>query len=578
MPLIDLKTSLKTLKFGSDRPGGGWSGQPYEQFYSPDQAPPPIDLAYYRANDGLDYPIRGGSNFQIGGGSLSTVAGQIDRDRIKKFLKDAPRGAAFVQKQVGLQLTNPKIQTGNSVSVISGLRDLFGGTTEVGVLENTRVYNGGANTLVQVLASGTGTHIPRHGAFPIDTNAKYYTNVVGAEFLLQSQKEVQATNRLLILQNLKLKSKSQPIVSDQEVDNIVLVNQLGISLNNGLLFQYLGGPGSTYGLGQTVIKRDSNSSKAYDLTKDKPQLFPNVFTMAYEQIQNMPIGSINTAESLAGNGKNRNSTKLNDFRKITGAPSGSTIWDYSKGVDFRFYDKGVDKLNKANVSDLINVDPFENTTSESDDIIKFGFECMSNDQPGQSVPLIFRAFLTNGINDSNSGEWNSFKYMGRGETFYTYQGFNRSIGFEFRIVAFSRDEMKPLYNKLNYLTSQVYPDYSSRGYMRAPIVKLTIGDYLYRVPGILESVNLTVDNNSPWELTSYHTDNPIAQLPKVIDVAVSFKPIFDELPRRSVKDANGTLGSAIISRKGFLDVINQQEKQNNQFNAELQNASTNNKF
>jgi hypothetical protein len=29
---------------------------------------------------------------------------------------------------------------------------------------------------------------------------------------------------------------------------------------------------------------------------------------------------------------------------------------------------------------------------------------------------------------------------------------------------------------------------------------MTIGDYLHRVPGFLESVNITVDNNSPWEV------------------------------------------------------------------------------
>ena len=31
MGLVDLKTDLKNLKFGSDRPGGGSSGQPYIQ-------------------------------------------------------------------------------------------------------------------------------------------------------------------------------------------------------------------------------------------------------------------------------------------------------------------------------------------------------------------------------------------------------------------------------------------------------------------------------------------------------------------------------------------------------------------
>jgi hypothetical protein len=31
MPLLDLKTDLKSLRFGKDRKGGGNSGQPYIQ-------------------------------------------------------------------------------------------------------------------------------------------------------------------------------------------------------------------------------------------------------------------------------------------------------------------------------------------------------------------------------------------------------------------------------------------------------------------------------------------------------------------------------------------------------------------
>ena len=36
--------------------------------------------------------------------------------------------------------------------------------------------------------------------------------------------------------------------------------------------------------------------------------------------------------------------------------------------------------------------------------------------------------------------------------------------------------------------------------MRGNITKLTIGEYLYRVPGVLTSMNITVDDNYPWEI------------------------------------------------------------------------------
>jgi hypothetical protein len=527
MPLINLKTTLKSLKFGSDRLGNGWSGQPYEQFPIPDLGTAsPIALAFYNNNiNGLDYPIRGG----LINGQTALLNGQIDKDRIKKFFNDKPRGSAFLQKQIGLQLSNPKMQTGQSIGGLSGLNSLLGGILNLDVIENTRVYNNGQNTLAQVLASGTGVHIPRHGAFPIDTFSKYYMNIVGAEKLLNSN-DVQNTNRLLILAKLKLQKPG-------DVQNINTVNRLGISLNNNLLFQYLGGPGSVYGVGSTTIKRSTNTSDAYNLSKN------DTFSMSYDQI----IGK----SSIIGSGwsRNRRAAGFPDFRTIVDENFYS---DYDKnGRDGRFFTLGVDKLNASNIFDLIKDDPYTNIRlgSENDDIIKFGFECMSNDHPGESVPLIFRAFLTSGITDNNSGEWNSFKYMGRGETFKTYQGFQRSLSFAFKVVAFSQDEMQPLYNKLNYLVSQVYPDYSAAGYMRAPIVKLTIGDYVYRMPGVLTSVNLTVENETPWEL---YTEN--GQLPKMISVSVGFDPIFNELPRRWIngKDQTKTVGTAIIGNTKYV--------------------------
>ncbi len=85
------------------------------------------------------------------------------------------------------------------------------------------------------------------------------------------------------------------------------------------------------------------------------------------------------------------------------------------------------------------------------------------------------------------------------------------------------------------MISQVYPDYSPKqGIMRAPVIRMTIGDYLYRVPGFLESVNVTVDNNYPWEVNLEKSQvGDVAQLPQVMDISVSFKPIMDILPKRA---------------------------------------------
>jgi hypothetical protein len=81
---------------------------------------------------------------------------------------------------------------------------------------------------------------------------------------------------------------------------------------------------------------------------------------------------------------------------------------------------------------------------------------------------------------------------------------------------------------------------------------MTVGDYLYRVPGFLESVNLTIDNNTPWEI---NLDGDLAQLPQVVDVNLSFRPIMDILPRRSALTVYSIDKVSTTSTEGVNDIF-----------------------
>ena len=515
--LIQLKTDLKSLKYGSDRQGGGWSGQPYVQFPIEDNTTPPTIVEFYTKNrTSLDYPARGGGVTYEVGTQTYTLASQIDKSRIKKFFEDKPRGAAFIQKQIGLQLSNPKMETGKALAGITQDAPLSG------LLENTRVYNNGKNTLEQVGVEGTGVHLTRHGTMPFNILEKNYAATVGS----QNKFNYSSQNRLLILQKLKMSSSPTQFSNPSSDLDINIVNNLGISLNKNLLFQYLGGPGSSYGIGSTTIKRSDDTTKVYAQN-----------AMTYDQLMSQGKTGIEPSD-------------IQDFRSQV--KSNSPTWDYKKsslewrlntgipGIERDRSDytmtipDGIDQLNA--LSSFIfedKTDPWAIQGKDSKDLIKFGFEAISNDNVGYSNAILFRAFLTS-ITDNNSAELNAFKYMGRGETFRTYQGFDRSISFGFKIAAQSRAELQPLYTKLNQLISQVYPDYSESGYMRAPVIRLTIGDYIYRMPGFLESINVTIDGATSWEI-NIEESNDVAQLPHSLDVAVSFKPIFDVLPQRSTE-------------------------------------------
>tara|TARA_R110001599_G_scaffold102662_1_gene261601 strand:- start:1041 stop:1901 length:861 start_codon:yes stop_codon:yes gene_type:complete len=185
------------------------------------------------------------------------------------------------------------------------------------------------------------------------------------------------------------------------------------------------------------------------------------------------------------------------------------------------------------------------------DLIKFRFQTLDN-KSGLPTTTTFRAFLT-GYNDNHQAQWDAKRYTGRGENFYTYQGHDRTVFFNFKIAAQSKYEMAPLYRKLNFLLSSLYPDYTARtGFMRGNITTLTIGDLFINTPGILTSLNLSVDDNYPWEIAMDEPElgesKDMQELPQIIDVAVEFKPIMSTLPTKGVNSKILVQGSKFIGK------------------------------
>jgi hypothetical protein len=570
MPLINFRTNLTSLRFGADQPGGGDSGQPFVQFPIDGPSATPQAKNIYELNrTGLDFPIRGGAISSLVNGTFTTNAAIVDLDRIKKFFASAPEGKAFIDKQRNLQLTNPRTQVPNSLQ-FAGL------SLNNAVIPVTQVYNPN-NTLAQVGASGTGAHFNRHGVGPTiyESIKGTYQYVAGA-----AQNNTEVTNRLAILRALKLVGNTQYLLKPDSVTGFgidpALIDRLGISPLQDQLFNYQGGPGSNYGIGFTRIFRATDSQGAY--TSTQPLGNPTT-GVAYSSIG---LTYQRLAEQNTVNPGLPTIARIQDFRnQLTGDHVKSDYQTYNIAKPFNGIGglgvgnpgstlistdyteskpDGIDLLNRKNLFyyNASSLTPWDagaetNGLNFTKDIIKFAFECMSNDSPQSAIALIFRAFFDGQITDSNTAQYNSFKYLGRGETFRTYQGFDRSIGFSFKIYPQSREELKPLYRKLNHLISQVYPDYSPiYNLMRGNVVKLTIGDYLYRVPGFIENVNVTIDNNeTPWEIVLKQSEYPtVAQLPHLVTVSISFKPIMDFLPRRENIDNRNV---PLITRADFLE-------------------------
>ncbi len=159
------------------------------------------------------------------------------------------------------------------------------------------------------------------------------------------------------------------------------------------------------------------------------------------------------------------------------------------------------RIDKINALDIHRVKDETFTDVAYRDLIRFRFEAIDTNNPTEVDAMVFRAFLDS-YGDSYNAEWNNFKYNGRGEDFYTYGGFKRSVNFGFKIAAQSRFEMKPLYRKLNYLATTLAPDYAvgEQGVMRGNFIKVTIGSLLDRVPGFLTSMDIKWQKDYPFEI------------------------------------------------------------------------------
>lgn len=160
--------------------------------------------------------------------------------------------------------------------------------------------------------------------------------------------------------------------------------------------------------------------------------------------------------------------------------------------------------------------------TDRQDIIPFSFNLFT---PDSEYFLYFRAFLDS-MEDNYTGEWSGTKYIGRAEEFHTYNGFKRDFSFSFKVAAFNKETLIPLYNKLNYLAGATGPTYSGNGqFMRGTLCSLTIGDYLSNQDGFINKVGLSWDKAYQWEIDVDDQGEP--RVPHVLDVSVGFTPIHD---------------------------------------------------
>jgi len=186
---------------------------------------------------------------------------------------------------------------------------------------------------------------------------------------------------------------------------------------------------------------------------------------------------------------------------------------------------GFAEAGESDSINLLGIGQDIDTKNGKDDLVPIRFAVLTNALTSVNT-LVFRGFLGD-LSDRFSGQWNSTRYVGRGENFYTYDNFNRMISFNFQIPIFSIEEQKPVYDKVNSLASITAPTYVNN-LAQGKIVDLQVGSYL-KTKGILTEVGITISNDVPWSNGS--GDNSNILLPQVLSVSISFIPIHSRTPQ-----------------------------------------------
>jgi hypothetical protein len=528
----------------------------------------------------------------IRGGFINTALSiKKDFNNFTNYFYKTEKGSTFVLKQIGLQLSNPlleqlvTIKKGKSETWILNdnyqvvNRILSPDKKQSNPIGSTRIYNGGINTLASISGTALGFHFPNFGSTPFsdydyakiaktnNNNSKDDAGNTPPESPTLKPlpaNSISTLNEVVVTASRKGNKIPSPLTNkpNRLISYLGKLTENGNSTNPVVLQSYLGGSESVYGIGRTTIKTTgdsvTNKSGADGLTyRDineigntlKPTTGDNSHIGYYYGASEKEITKLNETTF-----KEEKSTVINKTKAYIPL-------EYTYGVSHAgkriggSIDTSVDSINAITITDSStfynnitkkvsslssdsklydNTSGIEQSSIFGKDIIKFRIEILNNNQITKDKQIntevyAFRAYL-NELSDGIDAKWDSYRYMGRGEEFYVYNGFTRDISIGFTVFAHSKSEMKPLYTKINNLMSSFTPDYSAAGLMRGNVGYLTVGDYLYRVPGVFTSMKITNLLETHWET---NLDGDTYELPKLMNINMSFKPIHSFVPRRN---------------------------------------------
>lgn len=581
--LLTYKTDLKSLRFGHDRPDGGSSNQPYIK-----TPIPPQDMDRSEALNILGTPIGTGTDAILRGGISSGENIADDLLRMGKYFTDVrtPRGLQFITNQGLLSNISVKTQASSQNSPNQGFYSPLQTLAQVGI------NNVGGHTnrfLKNILNPLKG--ITTYAEALKDRN----DNILGKDKDTGEDIIIGHNNRLVQLAQTKVGLYSpkdgyfKSILTSSKTTPTSYQTSNSISKDENQILSYFGGPteGSILGLtGDTQIKIATDSSNKTPLHTgiQNPEIkkvignttFTTGFTTDglkskdYTDFRVPKIGTDKTSLIMGiapsyNPAKNQTIDGLEGSRINMRSPGRrGNVLNYVEG-------KKDEDGNLIGAVDKINALPIYQAgvnngikSTEGNDLVKFRIAAINTSNPSLRQYMHFRAFIDK-FDDSYQGNWSAVSYMGRGEDFHRYNKFTRSISIGYTIVAQSKPEIMEQYKKLNFLVSNTAPDYTSYGYMAGSLMQLTVGGWCYELPGFITSINVSIPQESPWEIAIpikdskakvaegfTFKDSSVKEMPHMVKVDMSYTPIHRFRPQKQINEfvgPNETAGGNKISPK-----------------------------
>ena len=604
MSLRNLQTDLKSLKYSKDRPESGYSGQPYiQKSITPDSEEFPNNVPEskdFLLRGGLRAPLSAADDVSRlakyftdlkspSGFLFITKQNLLSQTAVKTQASKGPAlnegiytplstliqaGSGYLGEHVNKQGLNP----------FEGVRTYMA-VAESSLFPNQSIIENSNNRLIKL-------YNEQDGAF-VGSNIYSYSGGPGSPFGVGVTNIQFATDNkgapLTTLQNTPFSKqfiKNETGVANSGVDRSTIPSYSPIGSNSGGVSEiFLTNTGFNTDYLDAGLSEDGSNGR-----------FARTFLTSVYQTQFLSGSTVpfylnpTTRQNDNGtltwdqprledqanlnNSTNVGNTTIQDFRKplLELQPSSSIMGlapDYSKALkiiegndksrigmispgqkgDRTSYTTGkILKGGKISVVDQINFQPIYESSAvrtdldvNKDDLVKFRIAALDKSNPSIKQFIHFRAFINN-FSDSYGASWSGQKYMGRGEQFYKYGGFSRDISIGFTVAAQSKPELMAQYKKLNFLASNLAPTYSGEGYMGGPLVQLTMGGWCYELPGFIESLSLSVPQESPWEIginTEGKSDDTVKEMPHICEVSMKFTPIHTFRPEKQELDFGG---------------------------------------